>query len=113
MAYSLQVIGWHYASDVIGGYLVGAAWFALGVAILRAGEARVDDAKVRLSAAVAPTLITGLAGAGLAAAALALDPVGWFTPDERATTLFAAVVTIGAAGLAVAAAAAAALRQTR
>jgi membrane-associated phospholipid phosphatase len=113
VAYSLQVDGWHYASDVIGGFLVAAGWFALAIALLRAGEARGDGVPVGVPAAVAPTALTGLAGAGLAAAVLLLDPLGWFAGKEDLTVLVVALAGTGAAGLAVAAVAAAALRHAR
>jgi membrane-associated phospholipid phosphatase len=113
VAYSLEVDGWHYASDVIGGFLVAAGWFALAIALLRAGEPPGDEAPVGMPAAVAPTALTGLAGAGVTAAVLVLDPLGWFTDTEDLTALVVALAAVGAAGLAVAAVAAAALRHAR
>jgi membrane-associated phospholipid phosphatase len=113
VAYSLQVDGWHYASDVIGGFLVASGWFALAIALLRAGEARGDGVPVGVPAAVAPTALTALAGAALAAAVLVLDPLGWFVGKQDLTVFAIALAGIGAAGLAVASVAAAALRHTR
>ena len=40
VCYSFLTLGWHYPSDVLGGYLVAGAWTALAVASLRFADAR-------------------------------------------------------------------------
>lgn len=40
VCYSFLTLGWHYPSDVLGGFLVSGAWMALAVAALRAADAR-------------------------------------------------------------------------
>jgi membrane-associated phospholipid phosphatase len=60
VSYSFLVLGWHYPSDVLGGYLVAAIWTLLGVAALRAaeipfGRPRVADRERRVSVRAALT----------------------------------------------------------
>jgi membrane-associated phospholipid phosphatase len=40
VSYSFLTLGWHYPSDVFGGFLVAATWTLLAIAALRAAEAR-------------------------------------------------------------------------
>jgi membrane-associated phospholipid phosphatase len=40
VSYSFLALGWHYPSDVFGGFLLAATWTLLGVAALYASEAR-------------------------------------------------------------------------
>jgi membrane-associated phospholipid phosphatase len=40
VSYSFLTLGWHYPSDVLGGYLVAGAWTGLAVAVLRFAAAR-------------------------------------------------------------------------
>ena len=40
VSYSFLTLGWHYPSDVLGGYLVAGAWTALTVAALRFADTR-------------------------------------------------------------------------
>ncbi len=40
VCYSFLELGWHYPSDVLGGFLIAATWTLLGVAALSAYEAR-------------------------------------------------------------------------
>jgi membrane-associated phospholipid phosphatase len=107
-SYALMTMGWHYPSDVLGGFLVAATWALLAVAALRAADARWPArsgrvAAVRLGQALAPTaLIAGLAGvAVLGVVALRPAQVAGYL---QAHTTFA----VGAAALAAAAAALAA-----
>jgi membrane-associated phospholipid phosphatase len=44
VSYSFLELGWHYPSDVIGGFLVGATWTLLGIAGLSIYEARHEHA---------------------------------------------------------------------
>jgi membrane-associated phospholipid phosphatase len=40
VSYSFLTLGWHYPSDVLGGFLVSAGWAALAVAALRFADTR-------------------------------------------------------------------------
>jgi membrane-associated phospholipid phosphatase len=40
VSYSILVLGWHFPSDVLGGFLVAGAWVSLAVAALWAAEVR-------------------------------------------------------------------------
>lgn len=40
VSYAFLTLGWHYPSDVLGGYLVSAAWTGAAVAALRVADAR-------------------------------------------------------------------------
>jgi membrane-associated phospholipid phosphatase len=74
VCYSFLVLGWHYPSDVLGGYLVAAIWTLIGVAALRAARRaptrdgrETDELEPSLPAALtlpaaALTLALGLAG---------------------------------------------------
>lgn len=72
VCYSFLELGWHYPSDVIGGFLVAAAWTLTGVAGLTIYEARRPAAREdpQLGAApmsVAQALIPGAAMLGVCA----------------------------------------------
>ena len=43
VSYSILVLGWHFPSDVLGGFLVAGAWVSLAVAGLWAAEARAPS----------------------------------------------------------------------
>jgi membrane-associated phospholipid phosphatase len=40
VSYAILALGWHFPSDVIGGFLVAALWTSLAVAAVRAADAR-------------------------------------------------------------------------
>jgi membrane-associated phospholipid phosphatase len=40
VSYSFLALGWHYPSDVFGGFLVAAAWGLVGLAAMRASDRR-------------------------------------------------------------------------
>jgi membrane-associated phospholipid phosphatase len=77
VAYSFLELGWHYPSDVLGGFLVATTWTLLAIAALTLYEQRrpsaVTDAPVRFSLAQAlgpPAVVA--AGALLAAALIVI-----------------------------------------
>jgi PAP2 superfamily len=82
VSYAFLTLGWHYPSDVLGGYLVAGAWTGLAVAALRAADARWPahtgrEAAGRLISRVqARVLAAGTAGLLLllAVAAVAVAP---------------------------------------
>lgn len=67
VSYSFLTLGWHYPSDVIGGFLVAATWALLAIAGLKAAESRRSWAAPAISGgSIAQTL--GPLGATLAGA---------------------------------------------
>ena len=119
VSYSFLTLGWHYPSDVFGGFLVAGAWTAVGVAFLlftrdtyrlRAVECdRIERLPVR--SALRPAgmaLLCALAAAGLLAAARP-HAVGAFVRGHE--VFVAGAAAIGALGLALATAVMLALRR--
>jgi membrane-associated phospholipid phosphatase len=105
VCYSFLALGWHYPSDVLGGYLVAGFWTALAVAALSAADARWPARTGReaagrlLSRVQARALTAALAAMVLVAVVL----VAVIAPDRaldfvRGHTLF----TVGAAAIALA-----------
>ena len=116
VSYALLTLGWHYPSDVLGGYLVSALWMTGAVAALwAAGErwpARTGrEAAVRWGAALAPAAVGALAPLlGLTAIALARPDGAVHYAAAHTTFVFVAAV-IAAVAAATAGAFAAALRR--
>ncbi len=100
VSYSLLSLGWHYPSDVLGGYLVAAAWTGVAVAALTWREApRPALAKVEWRPALGLlVLLVGVAAVVL----LVLNPDHTVTYVRDHKVFTAAAGTIAAAGLAVA-----------
>jgi membrane-associated phospholipid phosphatase len=109
VSYSFLTLGWHYPSDVFGGFLVAATWTLLGVAAIFAANARVPvraagDASSRLSLREA----LGPPAAALAGAIALVAVVAIARPHEvvtwtRAHTAFmVGAAAIGALSLALA-----------
>jgi membrane-associated phospholipid phosphatase len=119
VSYALLSLGWHYPSDVVGGYLVAASWAGAAVAALRAAEARWPERPGRrapgwvFSRAESGALACTLAGLALAMAA----SVAAWAPDRalhfvRLHTIFViGAGLIALAGLAVAGVVAASMRE--
>jgi membrane-associated phospholipid phosphatase len=77
VGYALVVLGFHLASDVLGGYLVAATFALLGTAALAAAEARWPATSavarvVRPPVALSAPALAALTGAGIVAALVAL-----------------------------------------
>jgi membrane-associated phospholipid phosphatase len=114
VGYSVMSLGWHYPSDVVGGYLLATIWTLVVVAGLLAAERRWPQrvGRTRLSSAltgaadrVAELGFAALAVVMVAVAAISLLVVGARRMDD--VTAFAAAHTAAlAVGLAVAASAA-------
>jgi membrane-associated phospholipid phosphatase len=75
VSYSFLTLGWHYPSDVFGGFLVAATWTLLAIAALRSRDAvgqaarpAVEDRRLSIGAVLTPpigavalvALLTGL-----------------------------------------------------
>ncbi len=82
VSYSFLELGWHYPSDVLGGFLVATVWTLLGIATLsiygQRRPSRVTDAPVRfsLTQALAPPAAVLAAGLVLAGLLALVDPHG-------------------------------------
>jgi membrane-associated phospholipid phosphatase len=116
VSYALLTLGWHYPSDVLGGYLVAALWMTGALAALWAAGERWParsgrEAAVRWGAALAP------AAAGALVPLLGLVAVAQVGPDRAVryaaahTTFVVAAAAIAAAATVTAGAFAAALRR--
>jgi membrane-associated phospholipid phosphatase len=71
VAYAILTLGWHFPSDVLGGYFVAGAYVMLGVAVLAFAERRRPAFRARAEAAsrpidVLPAVALALAAAGIA-----------------------------------------------
>jgi membrane-associated phospholipid phosphatase len=118
VGYAVLTLGWHYPSDVLGGYLVAATYTLLGLAALQAAGARFPErtgrrAVMRLGHAVAPTALVAASLGALAAAILVLHPERAISYAAEHTTFVASAVAIGLLGSALAAGLAAVSRQAR
>lgn len=97
---SVMILGWHYPSDVVAGFLVATAWAAVGAAVseARAGGARMPARRRGAGVAV------GLAGA----IAIVADPG---IPYTIAGSLDSPAVALGTAAIGIAALVLAAARR--
>jgi hypothetical protein len=86
VSYAILALGWHFPSDVIGGFLNAAFWTLLAVAAIvhstRARPAVARDPSMREIDALGPLVL----GAGAAAAAVAVTIA---RPDATADFAFA------------------------
>jgi membrane-associated phospholipid phosphatase len=106
VSYSLLSLGWHFPSDVIGGYLVAAGWTGLAVAALSLREARSPAVavspplpKLDRASAVGLLVVVGLAAI---AALIVLSPERTFEYVRDHKVFSAVAGAIAAAGVAVA-----------
>jgi membrane-associated phospholipid phosphatase len=106
VSYAILALGWHFPSDVIGGFLVAATWTLLAVSALVAAE-RVRPASVRREplpdvagreGVVAVTLGAGLAAVVSVAAVTRPEQLSTFAHEH--TSFF--VIAAGIAALATA-----------
>lgn len=111
VSYALLALGWHYPSDVLGGYLVATGWTLLAVALLRMGPHRLRSQRppVRRAVALAPAGAAALA-AGVVGAVLAVRPGAVIFAQQHKTAI-AAAGGMGAAAFALAAGLALELRR--
>jgi membrane-associated phospholipid phosphatase len=112
VSFSIVALGWHFPSDVVGGYLLATGWALVLLAALRALQARYPERHVRsrlaarLQAATERTATVGLAAAlaGLAVAttivSVALLPnVGDYAREHTAFVAVAGAVSLSAVAL--------------
>ena len=112
VSFSIVALGWHFPSDVVGGYLLATGWALVLLAALRALQARYPERHLRsrlaarLQTATERTAAVGLAAAlaGLAVftavVALALLPdASGYARDHTAFTAVAGAVGLSAVAL--------------
>src|SRR5205085_6263944 len=115
VVYSFLELGWHYPSDVLGGFLVAAVWTLLGAAALWTLEARRPEGKRELAPsgrpqfsvgeALAPTAALVVGGLGLALVVALTRPhaVISYASEHQVFILGAAVIALLVLSLAAAA----------
>ena len=103
VSYSLLSLGWHYPSDVLGGYLVAAGWTGLAVAGLSLGGSPVADRRAIARVDWVPALAVLVLVAALAVVGVALvSPNRAFDYLRTHEVLAATAAMIAASGVAVA-----------
>ena len=118
VSYSFLTLGWHYPSDVFGGFLVAGTWTALAVAALSVLDARRRQPRVRAETRRVPVPmalgppVAVLLGALALAALVALAGPHAIVMDTRAhEALLVGAAAIGALGVALASGVVLALRR--
>jgi membrane-associated phospholipid phosphatase len=116
VGFAVVLLGWHFPSDVLGGYLMAGTWTAAGLAALRASQARWPartgrEAAVRLRAALAPTALLAAMGVLVAAAAALARPAAAAAYADEHTAALAGAVGIALLGGALVCGLVAALRR--
>lgn len=108
VGYSVVTLGWHYPSDVVGGYLLATIWTLVVVAGLqvaeqrwpqRVGRTKVSAALTRIVDRLTEAGLVALALAAAAVVAMAVLVVGLSRMDDVASFASAhtAAVVVGAA----------------
>jgi membrane-associated phospholipid phosphatase len=116
VCYALLTLGWHFPSDVLGGYLVAMTWTLLSVAALLAAGARWPartgrDAVMRRRDALVPLGAATLGAGGLAALIAVAHPFAVIAYGRSHTAFVAGAFAIAALGAALATGLALALRR--
>jgi membrane-associated phospholipid phosphatase len=116
VGYGLLILGSHFPSDVLGGFLVAAVWVLAGAAALRAADRRWPartgrTAVLRRDQALIPPLAAALAALGAGALAVLLRPETVLGGGVRHPSAVAAGLAVAAFGLSVATALVLALRR--
>jgi membrane-associated phospholipid phosphatase len=109
VTFSLLALGWHFPSDVVGGYIVVATWTSAAVAAVLASEARwprstAPRAPVSVRDAVRPALATAAAALGLTVLIAVVWPgaVADYAHDHTTFVLGAGLIAALSLGLATA-----------
>lgn len=123
VCYSFLELGWHYPSDVFGGFLVAATWTLLGIAGLSIYEERLVRARpvtpgarqrgsgVPVAAALQPAAVLLAGAALLAALVLAARPHAVLAFAHSHAAFIVGASSIGALGLLLSAGLAVILRR--
>ncbi len=106
VSYSFLTLGWHYPSDVFGGFLVAGVWTLLGIAALsaisRKKPARSAAAGVSLGDALRPPAVALLASLVLAGLVLVARPHAVLAYASAHTAFVIGAGAIAALGLIIA-----------
>lgn len=110
VCYSFLTLGWHYPSDVLGGFLVAATWTLLGVGALLTSDRRrprevieeVGPEPLPLGAALAPIAVTLAAAAALACLIVLVRPHEVVDYAQAHKVFVVGAAAIGALGMALA-----------
>ena len=110
VSYSFLTLGWHYPSDVLGGFVVAGTWSLLVVAALSAADRRWPRARaaagtsgrVPIRAALRPPALALAGGLCLAAVTAIARPHAVITYAQRHEAFVLGAAGIGALGLVVA-----------
>jgi membrane-associated phospholipid phosphatase len=116
VSYSFLTLGWHYPSDVFGGYLVATAWTLLGVAVLFTARARRAQGAVNaqvpsLAQALRPPAAAMLGALLLGGLVALARPHQVISYAQTHTAFVVGAAAIAAASLALATAVMLALRR--
>ena len=103
VGYTVLVLGWHFPSDVLGGFVMAGMWTAFAVAMLRVVERRPAESRADSEEASVRDRAVGIgvaAGAILAAAVVAVAPRDQIAlyASERPTLAAGALVIAAVAG---------------
>jgi membrane-associated phospholipid phosphatase len=119
VSYSFMTLGWHYPSDVFGGFLVAASWTLAGVAAVLTVDARrprsdVVQSRDRFSLrdALTPPAVALVGAAGLAALVALARPHQVLSYARAHEAFMVGAAAIGLLGLALATGLMLALRAT-
>jgi membrane-associated phospholipid phosphatase len=106
VSYSFLALGWHFPSDVFGGFLVAAIWTLLGIAVLFAVRARFASEttaevpeRSSLREALGPPAAALLGALGLAALVALARPRAVVSYAQAHTTFVVGASAIAALGL--------------
>ena len=109
VSYSFLTLGWHYPSDVLGGFVVAATWSLLVVAAISAADRRWVQSqaesrseRVPIRDALRPPGLVLLGGLCLAALVAIARPHAVFTYAQRHEAFVLGAAGIGALGFVVA-----------
>ena len=105
VSYAILALGWHFPSDVLGGFLVAIFWTLVAVAALVHGEQRWPTRRVQGRPRPVDALLPLALGTGVAAATLAIA-LAWpgavraFATEHTTSTVGAAAIAAMAVTLA-------------
>lgn len=109
VSYSFLTLGWHYPSDVFGGFLVAAIWTLLAVAAVFTADSRTRQVsagglvqRVGIREALGPPSTVLLGAVGLAALVAIARPEEVVNYARSHETFVVGATAIGALGLALA-----------
>jgi hypothetical protein len=108
VSYSFLELGWHYPSDVLGGFLIATVWTLLGIAVLSLYEQRQTSAaadlpiRFSLAEALGPPALLAAGILLLAAVIVVARPHQVITYAQHHTWFVVGAAVIGVLGLSLA-----------